>query len=352
MRPADGAAAGVWLSRGPVARVVPCWPRTPPEAGGRAPPHARSRPSPGGPADLTTGRRARGGSGPVCRRPSRPPRPGRPACRAARRRAPDGGCHAGSALCQAAWAAHPGSQRPPTLTLAQSGRLPCPTRALVETEDSPHVARAGDSGGPARRMRAARGPLPHRLTGLPDPPEPPGHHAARCGGRPCRRPRRTLPPALAGRNRARASQDHDADGCAALSNGTGRAAGADRLGHRRQPGLYGHVAISRAPTRWRGADQLPGCAAVARCAEHRNPVSGVARHPHPTASRGAARQETAAQELPLDDHTPARTASAGGTARAQRLTSCHSAKSPVYYAKLAMCYDRQRVRPSTRSSGC
>jgi Transposase DDE domain len=42
--------------------------------------------------------------------------------------------------------------------------------------------------------------------------------------------------------------------------------------------------------------------------------------PHPPPSRGAVRQEAAPQELPVDDHTSAGTASAVATARAQRLT--------------------------------
>ena len=66
---------------------------------------------------------------------------------------------------------------------------------------------------------------------------------------------------------------------------------------------------------------------MARRAEPRDPLRRVDRQPHPTASRGAARQETAAQELPLDGQTPASTASAVGPARPQRLTSCHSGKS-------------------------
>ena len=102
--------------------------------------------------------------------------------------------------------------------------------------------------------------------------------------------------------------------------GTTRAEGTDRLGHRLQPGPYGHVPISHAPTPRRGADQLSGCSAMARRAEHRDPIRSVGRQPHPTASSGAARQETAAQEFPLDDQVPARTASAVGTAKVQRLT--------------------------------
>ena len=62
------------------------------------------------------------------------------------------------------------------------------------------------------------------------------------------------------------------------------------------------------------------------------PLSSVDRQPHTPPSGGAARQEAATQELPVHDQTPARTASAVGPASAQRLTSCHSAKSPFYVA--------------------
>jgi hypothetical protein len=129
------------------------------------------------------------------------------------------------------------------------------------------------------------------------------------------------------RNLTGAPQDHDADGCAARSNGTRHAEGTDRLCHRLQPGPYGHVLIGQTPTPRRGADQLSGCAAMARRPEHRHAVRGLDREPRPPASGGAARQEATAQELPVDDQTSARTASAVGTARAQGLTSCHSAKS-------------------------
>ena len=53
---------------------------------------------------------------------------------------------------------------------------------------------------------------------------------------------------------------------------------------------------------------------------HWHPIRGVDCEPRTPASGGAARQETAAQELPVDDQTPASTASAAGTARARRLT--------------------------------
>ncbi len=63
---------------------------------------------------------------------------------------------------------------------------------------------------------------------------------------------------------------------------------------------------------------------MAERAEHRDPVRSADRQPHPTEAGGAARQETTAQELPLDAQTPASTASAVDPARTQRLTSCHS----------------------------
>jgi hypothetical protein len=63
---------------------------------------------------------------------------------------------------------------------------------------------------------------------------------------------------------------------------------------------------------------------VARRAAYREPLRRPHRPPRPTASRGAARQETAVHELPSDGHTPASTASAVATARGQQLTSCHS----------------------------
>jgi hypothetical protein len=66
---------------------------------------------------------------------------------------------------------------------------------------------------------------------------------------------------------------------------------------------------------------------VARRAEHRDPVSGLHRESHQTASGSAAGQETTPHALPADAHTPASTTSAVGPARARRLTSRHLAKS-------------------------
>ena len=56
-------------------------------------------------------------------------------------------------------------------------------------------------------------------------------------------------------------------------------------------------------------------------------MRSVARHPYPTAASRAACQKTAGQELPVDAHTPATTASAVDPASARRLTSCHSTQS-------------------------
>ena len=53
---------------------------------------------------------------------------------------------------------------------------------------------------------------------------------------------------LAGRNLVCASQDDDADGCAALQNRARRAEGTDSIRHRLQSGPPGHVPISRAST--------------------------------------------------------------------------------------------------------
>jgi Transposase DDE domain len=136
-----------------------------------------------------------------------------------------------------------------------------------------------------------------------------------------------VPPALAGGDLSGSASNGHADGGAALQNGSGHTEGTNRLCHGLQPGAHDHAAIGDAPTHRRGADQLSGCAAVARCAEDWDAVSGLDREPHPTASRRAARQAAAAQELPVDDHTPASTASAVDTARGQRLISCHSGRT-------------------------
>ena len=61
--------------------------------------------------------------------------------------------------------------------------------AWLKPNDLSLVARPGSIGGPARGLGAPRGALPHRYAGLPDPTDHPGHHAARCGGLPGRRPR-------------------------------------------------------------------------------------------------------------------------------------------------------------------
>jgi hypothetical protein len=92
-------------------------------------------------------------------------------------------------------------------------------------------------------------------------------------------------------------------------------------------GPSGHVPISYPSTPQRRADQLSGCPAVARRLGHRGAVRSLDRQPRPPTSGGAARQEAAAQELPLDDETPASTASAVNTTRTPSLTSYHSAKT-------------------------
>ena len=60
--------------------------------------------------------------------------------------------------------------------------------------------------------------------------------------------------------------------------------------------------------------------AMAQRPEHRGAGRRLARQPRPPASEGAACQEAALQALPLDDHLPAGTASAVGTAGLQELT--------------------------------
>ena len=55
VRPADGAAAGVRLSRRPAPGAVPCRQRGAPEAGRRASPHPRPGSGAGGPSELTRG---------------------------------------------------------------------------------------------------------------------------------------------------------------------------------------------------------------------------------------------------------------------------------------------------------
>jgi hypothetical protein len=87
------------------------------------------------------------------------------------------------------------------------------------------------------------------------------------------------PPALVGGDLSGSAQDHDADGCAARSNGTRRAERTDRLGHRRQLSPHGHVPISHAPTHRGGTDQLSGCPAMAQCPEHRDAVRSLALNP-------------------------------------------------------------------------
>jgi hypothetical protein len=159
-------------------------------------------------------------------RPSRPPRPGRRARRAPHRRASDRGFHPGSAVGQAERAADGCHQGLAMLTLAHSARPPGPTRRLVATPDLSLVAHPGNVGGPARDVRAPRGPRPHRPPRLSNPPDHPGDHAPRCGNLPCGRPRRAVPPALAGRDR------HESRRSCTLHVSLGWSRGS-RRGHRR-----------------------------------------------------------------------------------------------------------------------
>jgi hypothetical protein len=255
-------------------------------------------------------------------------------CRAARRRAPAGRFPARSAVGQAACAADICRQRRAPLPRAQRARRPRPPGGVGETADRSLVAPPGDLRRPARFVRAPSGALPDRPAGVPDPREHPGHHAARRGGLPPQCSRRALPPALAGRDRARAAQDPQADGRVVRQTRGRRAARTAEGCHRLPPGAPGHGAIGDPPPPRRGAEQCPRGPAGAPRAKYRPAMTGGACQPCPPPSCGAARQEAAAQELPVDDHTPASTASAVSPARARRLTSCHSAKSH-YQGKIA-----------------
>ena len=126
-------------------------------------------------------------------------------------------------------------------------------------------------------------------------------------------------------SRAGAPQDHAADGWVARSNRPGRAEGADRLGHGRHPGPPGHGARRHPPPPRRGAAQLPRGAAVARRATSRPARHRVARAPRTPPWGGAAGQEAATPERPVEEYTPTSTASAVAPARAHRFTSGHSA---------------------------
>jgi hypothetical protein len=78
------------------------------------------------------------------------------------------------------------------------------------------MAHPGGMGRPARGLGAPRSARPPRHAWVPEPPDYARHHTARCKGLLYCRPRRVVPPTLAGRDLAGAPQDHDADGCAAL----------------------------------------------------------------------------------------------------------------------------------------
>ena len=174
------------------------------------------------------------------------------------------------------------------------------------------LAALPEAGGP-REVRARLGTPGVR----PRPITPVPPRLAAAGG----------PAALAGRPCAGASQAHAAEGGVARPTGARGAEGTDGVRPRLPPGPQGHGPIRHPSTHRRGAAQLLGCAAGARRAEPQEAVRGLARQPCTPPSGGAARQEAAAQARPVHDHTPAGPASAGGTARAQRFTSCHSSKT-------------------------
>jgi hypothetical protein len=154
---------------------------------------------------------------------------------------------------------------------------------------------------------------------------------------------RADPPALAGATRGQAQRPVvvlgsggsrpdtpalQATGGGARSNGARGPAGTGRLWPRRPPGPPGQVARRQAPTPHRGTEARPGGAPLAQPPEDRHPARRAARPPHSTASRGAARPEPTPAALPVDAQPPAGPAAAVGPARAQRLTSCHSRKTP------------------------
>jgi hypothetical protein len=178
--PADAATAWVRLSRRPAPGAVPCRQRCASQAGGRASPHPRSRPGAGGASELTRRRCAGGRSGPLFVCPCGPPRPGQRARRATCRRAPDCGCHTGPAFCQTERATDVCRQRRATVPLAQSARLPRPTRGVVEIKNVSLVAFPGDISGrislAARligtceyALRRGRPTRPTRVSGAADP---------------------------------------------------------------------------------------------------------------------------------------------------------------------------------------
>jgi hypothetical protein len=202
VRPPDGAAARVRRSRRAAPGAVACRPQGAPDAGGRTPPHPRSRPGAGGPPGLPPGRRARRRPGPVVLRPSGPPRAGWRARRPARVGATARGCHPRSALGPAPCAAAAGRHRTPTLPRAPHARCPCPTRHLVDAADVSLLAHPGSVGRPARDVSAPRGARSPRPPRLPKPPDHLGDHAPRRGHLRCGRPRRPGPTS-AGRSRPR-----------------------------------------------------------------------------------------------------------------------------------------------------
>jgi hypothetical protein len=100
-----------------------------------------------------------------------------------------------------------------------------------------------------------------------------------------------------------------------------------------------------------GPDQLPGCPALAQRAKSWPAMRSVDREPPTPPAGRAVPQKAAPQELPFHDQTPAGTALAVGTARAQGSTSCHSGKTINLGSKLLGWMRRSRTGPSRREAG-
>jgi hypothetical protein len=218
----------------------------------------------------------------------------------------------------------PSGQRPPTRSLTHRARRPYPPRDLGDTADRSLMARPGSVGSPASGMSAPRGARPYRHAGLPDPPDHPGDHAPRRGELPCCRPRRVVPPALADRHLTGASQDHEADGGVARPNRAKCPEGTHRLAIvynlvrtvMRHSAMLQHITVERSSfldaLRWLGAPSTGsplGALSV-------NPT-----RPHRVQPRVKKRRP---KGLPLMIKPRQALRQQFGTARAQRLTSCHS----------------------------
>ena len=213
-----------------------------------------------------------------------------------------------------------GSTRSASMTTAWPGCTPDRSRLA-------HPARVG---GPARGVRTARGARPRGHAWVPDPPDHPGHDPPRRDNRPGGRPRCAVPPVLAGRHLQGSAQHASAEGCPARPHGARRVAGMHGLGPRRSPGPSGEVPIRHpAPSR-RGAAQLSGCAAGARHAQSWHTTNSVDGAPRTPPSGGAAGQEAAPPELPVDAQPSAGPAAAVDTACAHRFTEGHSGMTGFY----------------------